>query len=58
MNKTIEVLEAELIKLVDLMSTVASKDYNGWESPQVRLDAIQLSIDSICRCISNVKYFE
>lgn len=58
MNETIKMLEEQLIKLVDSMSKVALKDYNNYQSAEVRLKEIQLSIDSICRCISNVKYFE
>jgi hypothetical protein len=58
MSKTSEILENELTKLVDLMTKIALKDYSPQAYGAKRLKPISESISSVCRCISDLKYFE
>ncbi len=58
MNKTSEILENELRQLTNLMKAIALKNYSDTAYGAKRLEPISTAIASICRCLSDIKYFE
>lgn len=58
MSKISEMLQAQLEKLTDLMEKIALTNYTDQGYGAKRLESISNAISSICRCLSDVKYFE